>query len=432
MKRFYLISAALAAGLCVQAQQHPTVQQTIDEGNGKVDIVFSDDGGNQDIYELFLENAPKEFNAAKVPRFAIRGKDNKFVMGIATMIKGVGVFDWGNPISSANDFTTSALTKAAPGNGSDLNASWNQSQIALNFIGLPGQDDQVGAYISGHFTGAGNAFKLHHAYVKYRGFEIGHTSSLFSDGAACTPTIDNEGPNGYTGVTVDGVQYVGKVAPRVKLGIALEWPSLYSCTFNAVTASVNQRVPDIPVYAQFATTDNSWIRFSALMRNLLYRDVVEQKNRDCVGWGIKASGVQYVVPNFLVYYQMAYGKGMTSYIQDLTGMGLDLTPKLDHPGRMDAVEAWGGYIGLQYNFSPKVFATATYSQVRDYAKKYDDNSTDAWPGRYKYAQYVAANCFYQVNSFFQTGVEYLWGRRVDMDGVSIHDNRINVLAQINF
>lgn len=86
---------------------------------------------------------------------------------------------------------------------------------------------------------------------------------------------------------------------------------------------------------------------------------------------------------------------------------------------------------MQYTFSEKVFASATYSQSRAYAKSYTEGCTP-WNEQYKYAQYVAANVFYTILPGLQCGVEYLYGRRVDMDGASRHDNRFNTVLQFNF
>ena len=88
-------------------------------------------------------------------------------------------------------------------------------------------------------------------------------------------------------------------------------------------------------------------------------------------------------------------------------------------------------LGLQYTFSPKVFASATYSHARAYAGRYDGGSTP-WNEQYSYAQYVSANVFYTILPGLQCGMEYLYGRRVDMDGVSRHDNRINTMLQFSF
>ena len=423
-----LLLAGTLVPFAVRGQNHPTVPD-----EGEVKIVFNPGEPDQAVYDAFIENAPKRFNEPGAPRFAIKGNNNMFYLGIGGYIKGVGLFDWGAPIDNPNDFTTADIPFNTPdGDGGLLQGSFGQSKIYINFIALPGTSNKVGAYISGKFTGPGNGFKLNHAYITYRGFTVGHTSSLFEDGAAAPPTIDAEGPCGLVGTTHDLVSFQHKISSRFKGGIGLELPST-SVTTNGETRTVNQRIPDVPAYIQYSWGNGgNWVRFSALVRNIQYRDLVQDKNRNVTGWGVKLSGSSSLGATPLrAYYQVAYGCGIGGYIQDLAGLGLDIAPEAGREGRLEGVKAWGGYAGLQYTFSPKVFGSVTYSHSRAYADRYSDGTTP-WDEQYKYAQYVAANVFYTILPGLQCGVEYLYGRRVNMDGASRHDNRINAMLQFSF
>lgn len=410
------------------AQTHPTIPTS-----GEVKIIFNAGEPDEEVYDAFIENAPKKFNEPGAPRFAIVGKENKFYLGIGGFIKGVGVFDFGNPVDDPNDFVTAEIPFNTPaGNGGKLMGSLAQSKIFINFVALPGTDNKIGAYVSGHFTGPGNAFKLAHAYVTYRGFTVGHTASLFEDGAAAPPTIDDEGPCGLVGVNNNVIDFTHAFGSRFKVGAGLELSSS-SITTSASTRTVNQRIPDIPAYVQYSWSNgNGWLRVSGLLRNIQYRDLTADKNRNKVCWGAKVSGSTPLgITPLRLYYQAAYGKGIGGYIQDLSGLGLTMAPDDNAPGRLDAVKAWGAYAGLQYTFSEKVFASVTYSQSRAYAKTYAGGSTP-WNEQYKYAQYVAANVFYNILPGLQCGIEYLYGRRVNMDGAARHDNRFNTVLQFNF
>lgn len=422
-----LCSAALLP-TAVTAQNHPALPD-----EGEVKVIFNAGAPDQKVYDAFIENAPKRFSEPGAPRFAIVGKQNMFYLGIGGVIKGVGLFDWGNPIDSPSDFTTADIPFDTPaGDGGKLQGTFGQSKIFINFVALPGTDNKVGAYISGKFSGDHGAFKLNHAYINYRGFTVGHTSSLFEDGAAAPPTIDDEGPCGLVGTSNFLINYRHSFGKKIKVGVGLEISSV-SATTSASTSVVNQRIPDIPAFVQYSwDKGNGWLRFSVLMRNIQYRDLLAGCNRTKTAWGIKLSGSTPLgVSPIQVYYQAAYGRGIGGYIQDLADLGLDLSPDSSHPGHLDAVKAWGAYAGLQYTFSPKVFSSVCYSQSRAYADRYADGSTP-WDEQYKYAQYVSANVFYTIFPGLQTGLEYLYGRRVDMDGITHHDNRINAMLQFNF
>lgn len=427
MKKSYILAALVAPGFAFA--------QSGTSGSGEdlqVKIVEYKD--STDAFITMHENAPKKGNIKDVPRFTLYGKNGKFYMGVGANVKAVGVYDFGNPISTPNLFTTSAIPMSvAPGNGAEFKFNAQQSNIYMNVVALPGSENQVGAYVSVNFLGDGYNPMLQHAYLKYRGITAGYTFSLFSDAAATPSTIDYEGPNAFTGVIHGNIYYEKPFGKHNewKAGVGLDVPA-NSYTNAERTVTVSQRVPDIPFYIQRSWAGGAgWLRVSGIVRNLYYRNEEAGKNIDKVGWGVKASGMTPIVGGLTGYYQAVYGKGIASYIQDLTGCGMDLMPSQDAPGVLDPVKAWAGFGALQYNFSPSVYCTAIYSHVRTYAHPYSSTSSP-WGASYKYAQYILGNVFWDVNSIVQVGVEYIYGRRVDYSGAQAHDNRIEAMIQVSF
>lgn len=433
MKSLHRI-AALCALTCMlpalHAQHHPARKD-----NHTVSILNSSEknaSDSADIHRIFVENAPEAYNIPGAPRFAIVGKDRKFYLGIGGQAKATLSYDWGDPIDNACDFTTSAIPMTPrKGDGGLVQFSAATSGLFINFVALPSDKNQIGAYINFNLTGSDYGVDLQYAYIKYRGITAGYNYSLFSDMAAAPPSIDNEGPCGFTAIPNGVIDYAHSINSHWKVAAGLEMP-MVSATTGADTYTVNQRVPDIPAYVQYSWGGGqSWLRFSAIVRNMLYRDVTADRNRDMVGWGVKMSGSASLCPAVTAYWQGAYGKGITSYFQDLYEGGLDMVPDRDREGRMSAVKAWGGYIGMQYNLSPSLFMTTTYSHLRNYAPRYSDGSTP-WDEQYKYAQYALANLIWTISPGIQCGVEYIYGRRVNMDGASHHDNRLQTMLMFSF
>ncbi|WP_290463654.1 porin [Duncaniella muris] len=428
---FAAVVPALCAFAGASSQNHPLTPQ-----EGEVTIINpsatrSDSGLTViNIYNIFLQNAPKSHKKSGVPNFAIEGKNKKFYLGIGGTAKATLSYDWGDPIDNGFNFTTSSIPmNPRKGDGGLVQFSAATSGLYLNFVALPGDKNQLGVYIDFNLTGNSYGFDLQYAYIKYRGFTAGYDYSLFSDMAAAPPSIDNEGPCGFTAIPNGVLDYRHSFGQHWSLGVGVEMP-MVSATTGEKTYVVNQRVPDIPAYVQYSWGGGkSWLRFSGIVRNMLYRDEIADKNRDQVGWGVKMSGSASLTPLVTAYYQAAYGEGITSYFQDLYEGGLDMVP--DGSGRLKAVKAWGGYFGLQYNISPKVYATTTYSHLRNYAPDYSGGST-AWDSQYKYAQYALANVIWQISPHLSTGLEYIYGRRVDMSGLSHHDNRIQTMLQVTF
>lgn len=424
-----LLLSSCVGGASAQGLTHPMHHA---HGAGHSYLTSRDSLAN----EALRHNAPPEFDVPGKRHLGIHTNDDKFHLTIGGYAKVTAGMDFGSPIDNPNEFVVSAIPmNTAPGNGAALNLSAMQSQIYFNFVALPGDINEIGVFLGANFL-SDYAPVLQFAYLKYRGFEAGYDYSLFSDPGAGVPTIDYEGPNAFTAITTVVAGYSRRFGKkgRWEVGGGIESPA-YSVTSGGRAYSVTQRVPDIPVWGKYAWNDgNSLLRLSAVVRNLIYRDEVLRENTDKIGWGIQLSGKSAVVPNLTAYWQGVYGYGIASKMQDLSGMGLDLVPSQDDPGCMRAVKAWGGYVGMQYDFSPSVYCSMTYSQIRTYADRYNNVAQGGtpWSEQYRYGQYAVANLFWNITPVLQTGIEYIYGRRVNYDGLQAHDNRLQCMLQLDF
>ena len=121
---------------------------------------------------------------------------------------------------------------------------------------------------------------------------------------------------------------------------------------------------------------------------------------------------------------------MTSMILRVINQGLCPVPTYNG-NSLSPVMVGGGFCSLQYDICDRFSASATYSQFRTYAHKYKEGS-NPWNEQYKYGQYVSTNIFYEASSFFEIGFEYIWGRRVNYDGMKCADNRVQFSFQLSF
>lgn len=429
-----LIILSMLCPLAASAQLHPTQQKS-----GYVKTLFSDTDSVA-VYDALMANAPSEFGS-HVPRFAVIGKDRSFYIGLGGMVKAIVSYDFGNTMDHANEFYTSHIPfSRRPGDGGRIQFSAQQTALFLNFVGLPGSDNEIGAFIGANLLGDGYAPALQYAYIRYRGIKAGYDKTLFSDPAAVPPSIDYEGVSSSCAIGNALVNYTCTFGKKKEwsAGVGIELP-MYSATDAAALGTENpgaaytvtQRVPDIPAFIQWSWADgSSWLRASAIVRNLLYHNPMADKNVDKVGWGVQLSGTASITPWPTAYYQGVYGKGVASYIQDLCDGGMDLLPSASNLSVLNTVKTWGAYGALQFNICPSVFASASYSHVRNYV---DGNVFDFDGYQYRYAQYVGANVFWDINNVLQAGVEYIYGRRIGASHAQQgHDNRIQASLQLSF
>lgn len=414
------------------AQQTKNAQQDVTVGAEEKDYVFLFGNVHRDtaVLRVLIQNAPDYFNAPDMPRFAIIGKERKFYLGIGGYAKASISYDFANPITNPLCFVTSSIPmENMPGNGALVQMNAGASNLFFNFIALPHTKNQIGAYINFDFSGnnADYGFSLKSAYLTYKGFTLGFKPSLFTDGAACAPTVDQQGPNAMTFVFNTVLNYQYAFNSHWKVGAGLEMP-VVNATYNEYSYQVNQRIPDIPFYGQFSYKDGTaWIRLSGLIRNMYYRDDIDGSTEDVLGYGVKLSGTTPIGRQLKLFYQTVYGKGLGSYIQDLQGLGLDMAPKdTVQSGSLESVEALGSYTGLMWQISPKFCTSATFSEVECFLPNSVVSST------YKRGIYVVANVFYNITPSVQAGMEYLWGSRENVNGETHHNTRLQTAVRVNF
>ncbi len=436
-KMWLILACAFIGVPMLKAQEVQTeVYEEIKTPDGNEDVLFiyNRSGANPNTAGIFQKNTPVYFNAPSLPRFAVIGKNRKYYLGIGGYVKTTISYDFNGVVNNPVDFITADIERK-PGNNGKLQASAATSNLFFNFVGLPGTANEFGAYVNANFNGANQTFNLQHAYVTYRGFLMGYTTSLFTDAGAMPPTIDFEGPNSATFVYNTILSYKYNFNRNWSMAASIEMPLLNTQQLLAEDFEVeNQRVPDIPIYLQYAWNDGgSWVRASSIFRSMLYNDLNNGENRSKFGWGVKLSGAAKLCDWMHIYYQGVYGKGISSYIQDLYGLGLDLATN-PNSGEVDRVESWGAYMGVQVNLTKNVFMSTTYGQDRIYMPYgesqalYGSNEF----GNYKYAQYIATNLIWNILPNLQTGIEYLWGRKVNETGGYEKANRIQTMLQLSF
>lgn len=123
-----------------------------------------------------------------------------------------------------------------------------------------------------------------------------------------------------------------------------------------------------------------------------------------------------------------YGKGITPYIQDLTGSGLDFTPNPMNPEQIQTMPMWGWQAAGQINIIPsKLFVSGGYSTVRV-------NMCNGYyaTNEYKRGTYIFGNIFYNLTRNCILAAEYLHGSRRNMDDTHNTANRLNIMIQYNF
>lgn len=392
---------------------------------------------------------PSEPNAIPTPKFVIKSANDNFLLTIGGQIDVIMGWDIGNNLykqeGAGSGFTTQCIpVPPTPGHKGDFFINALNGNVDMTVVGLANTPNAIKGYLKVGTNGLSSQLKLKKAYITWRGLTTGLKSTLFEDGDACQPpTIDPEGPSGCVSGNVYEVNYTTPSLNGFKAAIGIDVPTFDSSNgvyrgkdypvFDGKQVSdfadVEQMMPDIPLWVEYSASENNRIRLSGMLRGFSYKDLLTNKTHSSMGWGVMLSGNYQPVKPVVVYLQAVYGKGIGNYIQDISGLPLSFIPKSDRPGHMTPAPMMGLNLGFSINPTDRLQFNIMGSEARiwkvgNYANALDESQN------YRYALYGAVNCFYNITSYLQWGIEYLYGRRETWNIGGANDSRIQ--TQLSF
>lgn len=391
-------------------------------------VVTGDTSLIHDGMVAVLYNNPEfQYHDPSEPRFLFLDRQGKIALGIGGYVFASAAYDFNGEIDNSQFITYDVPVPANPAMRSGMHFDVSHSTI---FLQLAGHSDRIGtysAYVQTDFAGAGGVgLRLRQACFKVGAVTAGLTRSTFVDPSG-PPSLDTQGPGAQLSRKNILVRYIPRVGTHWQFSVAAESPaSATYTTTDSLQQRITQRIPDFVTYAQYSWTPGSYIRLSALLRNLSYRDLVSATNRYCTGWAVQLSGTAKLIPTLTAYYEAYYGRGIATYINDLDGRGLDLIPSATTPGHMTAPGTLGFTAALKWQFHPRVFASATFSQARMYHQ--NQLGADA----YRRTTYAGANVMWTIFPECAVGMEYLHGYRRNNSGQHATANRLMAAIKYTF
>ena len=386
----------------------------------------------EDARRDHAETHRRGFQQHDRPQFVFSSKENRFSFSLGGFVALRAAYDAGGIVENI-DFVTYDIPVAGNyATRQKLTLDASTSRLFLKAIANTRAVGRVVIYLDGDFRGgAANSYtpRLRSAYVSLLGLTLGRDVTTFCDLEAAPATVDFQGPNAYNFNFATLVRYERSFAEgRLSFGVAAEMP-VVSGTYGEGFDAIPQRVPDIPFYVQYAwdSDRSSHIRASAVVRNMYLHDLTRKSDTSLTGWGVQFSRTIRCCDPLRLFMNGVYGKGITPYIQDLTGSGLDFTPCPRDETRIRTMPMWGWQAAAQIALTPRLFLSGGYSTVR-VQRSHGFYAAD----EYKRGQYVFGNVFYTIAPRCKVAGEYLYGSRRDMAAGKGHANRVNVMLQYGF
>jgi hypothetical protein len=390
-------------------------------------------GDHCEATKVFAETSRKGFQQPHNPQFIFTSQDKRFMLGMGATVTLRTSYDFMGAMGNIDFVPYDIPMTKSYANRQRVMMDASTSRIFLKGIINTENLGRIVAYTDIDFRG-GDEFsylpRLRSAYIQMLGFTVGRDVTTFCDLAAAPQTVDFQGPNAYNFGFNEMIRYQRSFYHNhFTFGIAAERPSV-NATYGENFSAIYQRVPDGIAYLQFAWSKNrdSHIRLSGVIRDMYLHDIIKKENTTQVGWGVQLSGHIQATHWVDIYMNGVYGKGITPYIQDLTGSPYDVAYNPENPLHIQTMPMWGWQAAAQVNIIPGRFWVAGgYSEVG-----LEKENGYIAKNQYHRGQYVFGNAFLNVHKSFTLAVEYLYGSRKNMDGREGSANRVSLLMQYNF
>ena len=414
-----------------------------DEEPNAIIFISKDKAGNS-IVKIMHEAALPYFREPDVPRFLLTDTKGRFAVGIGACLQVVSEYDFGGIVKNIDFYPSAIPARGSTGVRNQFQMDISTSSLYLKMLGRTKALGDILVYAAANFRGNNNTFRLLNAYVQFLGVTAGFSYGNFMDLAAIPNTIDFSGPSGAAFYRTVQLAYTYSKLKHWEFSGAVEMPKISGTyeplsppnsfsTLENVSEAAAQRMPDFTANIKYKWGEGNQIRVAGIVRSMTYdsfNNIGDVSAKSILGWGTQLSTTFNITKRLEFMGQINYGKGIRSYLNDHSNFDIDLVPDPDDPSKMQTLPMLGWFAGLQYNFSPKVFMSSTYSVARVY-------SENGWPSQdsdfFKYSQYFVCNIFWKATKGLQLGAEYLRGWRTGfLENSTRHANRINAQVQYSF
>jgi hypothetical protein len=246
-------------------------------------------------------------------------------------------------------------------------------------------------------------------------------------------TLDFEGPNGLVNLRNPQVRYGFALSPSVTFNFAAERPSSdIAFTTPEFDAQPNSPSPDGTVRLR-KEFQSGHLQVAGIFRSVaaFVTSGNNAKADSVFGWGVNASSGFKTFGKDNVIIAAAFGHGISRYIQDTSGLGIDaeVTSSGTNP-HLEATPAVGTDASYQHYWNKRLRSSVVYS----YAAVQNARVSSFVPATtYNHATYTAANLIWNpYSSAFSVGAEFLYGWKMLQDGSKGNAPRIQFSAKYNF
>jgi hypothetical protein len=419
-------TAAPSAATAVEQEGNIQSTQPLSQGQTSKQV-----GEATATFQQFSEDTVA---AARFNNVPLDPKYNGFFQlpGTQTILKIGGYFKTDSiydlkPAGNTDSFIPSSIPIPTTVGVNNATVSIRPTRLSLDFR-IPGKKvGDVRFYLEGDLFGTNSTTpRLRHAYAQVKNVLIGQTFSNFMDPDAFPDTLDFQGPNGMVSVRNPQLRYGFALSPTTTFYISLEKPSS-DVAFKTPQFSSQPNAPSpdgtIRLRQEF---ERGHFQVAAIFRSIaaFVPTTPTPKTDSVFGWGVNTALGLKTFGSDNVIFGVAAGHGISRYIQDTSGLGIDAEPKSS--AGLEATPAVGVEGAYQHYWLPTLRSSVVYS----YAAV--NNPSFAAATNFNHSTYTGTNLIWNPIGSLNVGAEFLYGWTMLQNGQKANAPRIQFSAKYSF
>ena len=402
---------------------------TLSTGTAGVDKQTVSVGKQTSSYETFNEDpfaAPRLNNVPLDPIFS-----GYFVLpGTQTLLRIGGYFKTDflydlRPAGNPEQFIVSTIPTPTVDNTRNSTLSIRGSRFTLDFRIPESRAGDVRMYLEADEFGTDDYTpRLRHAYAQVKNILVGQTFSNFMDPDAWPDTVDYHGPNAGITLRNPQVRYGFAVGRNTSVFVSVEKPNTDIAFTYTVTPVAISPAPDVSVRLRYEG-NRGHVQLASVFRDLAI-NLPSSHQQSVLGWGVSAAGNVRTFGRDNVTYQLAYGHGISKYVGDTSGLGLDAAFRSPTDTSLRSLPIFAPFVGYQHYWSKSVRSTSSFGFVQLTNTPFQPAAT------FHKDTYSSVNLIWNAIGSLNVGAEFLYGSKETQGGTRVNAPRFQISGKYNF
>lgn len=279
---------------------------------------------------------------------------------------------------------------------------------------------------AGQADGQSSAYRIRHAYAQFGKWLVGQTWSLFANVNAQAMSVNRAGSPGTISLRTPQIRYSFNIPfKNLKGSVAFEYslPEINQTDSTSANYINVQTVPNLTARIS-KKAELGYAQLSTIIAPITGVDTLGNKST-FLGFGLSFSGYWKTRDADKLIFQATYSRAVSHFINMFRDNDLDLVYNpVDQ--NFEALSSWSGNLAYEHNWKNNLTSTVSIGMADIVNTEFQP------PDAYSYSYSGSINTFWTIVQGAKIGLEYMYGKRSNVDDTNGNASRIWALFYYDF